>query len=128
MYKRQEVEGEEGFREREKKILKEISRRDNSVISTGGGIVVSIENREIIRSKGKVIYLETPIKLQLERTLNDKKRPLLSQINKEDVLRSLKKIRDPLYRDLADITIKQKGKKHNQIVSEILDKLNKKIR
>ena len=78
-----EVEGEEGFREREKKTLKELSGGNNSVISTGGGAVLRIENRELMKSKGKVIYLETPVELQLERTLNDKSRPLLSKCNKE---------------------------------------------
>ena len=79
-----EVEGEESFREREKKTLKELSEGNNSVISTGGGAVLRMENRELMKSKGKVIYLETPVELQLERTLKDKSRPLLSKGNKEE--------------------------------------------
>ena len=74
-----EVEGEESFREREKKTLKELSEGNNSVISTGGGAVLRMENRELMKSKGKVIYLETPVELQLERTLKDKSRPFLSK-------------------------------------------------
>ena len=119
-----ELEGEEGFREREKKTLKELSGSNNSVISTGGGAVLRIENRELMKSKGKVIYLETPVELQLERTLKDKNRPLLSKGNKEETLRSLKKQRDPLYQEIANITIKQNKKNYYQILKEIIKNLN----
>ena len=77
-----------------------------------------------MNKKGKVIYLEIPIKLQLVRTLNDKKRPLLKKGNKEEILRSLNKKRGPLYKQIADITIQQNEKKHDQVVLEIIDKLN----
>ena len=119
-----ELEGEEGFREREKKTLKELSGGNDSVISTGGGAVLRIENRELMKSKGKVIYLETPVELQLERTLKDKIRPLLSKGNKEETLRSLKKQRDPLYQEIANITIKQNKKNYYQIIKEIIKNLN----
>tara|TARA_B100000953_G_scaffold132654_1_gene109566 strand:+ start:458 stop:964 length:507 start_codon:yes stop_codon:yes gene_type:complete len=119
-----ELEGEEGFREREKKTLKELSGGNDSVISTGGGAVLRIENRELMKSKGKVIYLETPVELQLERTLKDKIRPLLSKGNKEETLRSLKKQRDPLYQEIANITIKQNNKNYYQILKEIIKNLN----
>ena len=118
-----EVEGEEGFREREKKTLKEFSKGNNSVISTGGGAVLRIENRKLMKSKGKVIYLETPVELQLERTLKDKSRPLLSKGNKEETLRSLKKQRDPLYKEIANITIEQNKKNNYKILKEIIKKL-----
>ena len=74
-------------------------------------------------SKGKVIYLETSIQVQLERTLKDKSRPLLKEGKKKETLISLKKKREHLYKEIADITIKQEGKGHNKIVQEIIDKL-----
>ena len=74
-----EVEGEEGFRERERKALQKSAEKYNVVISTGGGIVTIEENRHLMTAKGKVVYLKTPIEIQLKRTENDKKRPLLSQ-------------------------------------------------
>ena len=119
-----EVEGEESFREREKKTLKELSEGNNSVISTGGGAVLRMENRELMKSKGKVIYLETPVELQLERTLKDKSRPLLSKGNKEETLRSLKKQRDTLYKEIANISINQNQKNNYQILKEIIKNLN----
>ena len=74
-------------------------------------------------SRGKIVYLEISIEKQLERTLKDKSRPLLRKGNKEETLRSIKKTRDPLYEEIADITIKQEEKSHSKIVLEIVNKL-----
>lgn len=120
-----EVEGEEGFRERERKALQKSAEKDNVVISTGGGIVTIEENRDLMIAKGKVVYLKTPIEIQLKRTENDKKRPLLSQGNREQTLRVLKKERDPQYKEIADITINHDQQKNrNAVIDEIIDKLS----
>ena len=120
-----EVEGEEGFRERERKALQKSAEKDNVVISTGGGIVTIEENRDLMIAKGKVVYLKTPIEIQLKRTENDKKRPLLSQGSREQTLRTLKKERDPQYEEIADITINQDQQKNrNAVIDEIIDKLS----
>ena len=120
-----EVEGEEGFRERERKALQKSAEKDNVVISTGGGIVTIEENRELMIAKGKVVYLQTPIEIQLKRTENDKKRPLLSQGNREQALRVLKEERDPHYKEIADITINHNQQKNrNAVIDEIIDKLS----
>ena len=76
-------------------------------------------------AKGKVVYLKTPIEIQLNRTENDKKRPLLSQGSREQTLRVLKKERDPQYEEIADITINQNQQKNrNVVIDEIIDKLS----
>jgi shikimate kinase len=76
-------------------------------------------------AKGKVVYLKTPIEIQLNRTENDKKRPLLSQGSREQTLRTLKKERDPQYEEIADITINQDQQKNrNAVIDEIIDKLS----
>jgi len=76
-------------------------------------------------AKGKVVYLKTPIEIQLNRTENDKKRPLLSQGSREQTLRVLKKERDPQYEEIADITINQDQQKNrNAVIDEIIDKLS----
>ena len=124
-----EVEGEDGFRERESKALQKSVEKDNVVISTGGGVVTIEENRDLMIAKGKVVYLKTPIEIQLSRTENDKKRPLLSQGSREQTLRVLKKERDPQYEEIADITINQDPQKNrNAVIDEIIDKLSKLIR
>lgn len=120
-----EVEGEDGFRERESKALQKSVEKDNVVISTGGGIVTIEENRDLMIAKGKVVYLKTPIEIQLKRTENDKKRPLLSQGNREQTLRVLKEERDPQYKEIADITINHDQQKNrNAVIDEIIDKLS----
>ena len=120
-----EIEGEEGFRERERKALQKSAERDNVVISTGGGIVSIEENRDLMIAKGKVVYLKTPIEILLKRTENDKKRPLLSQGNREQTLRVLKEQRDPQYKEIADITINHDQQKNrNAVIDEIIDKLS----
>ena len=120
-----EVEGEKGFRERERKALEESIKEDDVVISTGGGIVTLKKNRDLIATKGKVVYLKTPLKLQLKRTEKDKKRPLLAKGNKRKILEALKKERDPKYKEIADITIDQDGQKNRtSLINEIIDKLS----
>mgnify|MGYP001171634703 FL=1 len=122
-----EVEGEEGFREREKKALKRSVKKDNVVISTGGGIVTKKENRDLMITKGEVVYLKTPMKILLERTEKDKKRPLLAQGNREEVLKILKEERDPQYEEVANIIVDQSElKNRNTVIDEIIDKLSNK--
>ena len=119
-----DVEGEKKFRERESKELIKCLNADNFVVATGGGVILNEENRNNLK-KGTVIYLEASIQTQLERTLNDKKRPLLTESdNKEQTLIELKKIRDPLFKKCANITIKEGKNGHNEVVDEIVNKLN----
>ena len=100
-----DVEGEEKFREREYEAFSNLSSKKNCVISTGGGIVLREENRELL-CNGTVIYLEISIQTQLERTINDQDRPLLYGVDKEMTLRKIAEIRNPIYETCSDITIK----------------------
>tara|TARA_B100000405_G_scaffold293558_1_gene245934 strand:+ start:272 stop:772 length:501 start_codon:yes stop_codon:yes gene_type:complete len=119
-----DVEGEAKFREREYQVLNKIIHENKYVISTGGGIILKAENTELLK-KGTVIYLETSIQSQLERTMNDKNRPLLQNtLDKESTLRDLAKKRNPIYENLADITINE-TEDSNQTVNFILEKLNR---
>ena len=119
-----DVEGEKKFRERESKELINSLEANNCVIATGGGVILVEKNRSLLK-KGTVIYLETSIQTQLERTLNDNKRPLLQKSdNAEQTLRELKQIRDPIYKECANITIKEGKNSHNEVVDQIVDKLN----
>jgi shikimate kinase len=75
-------------------------------------------------AKGKVVYLKTPLEIQLKRTEKDKKRPLLAKGSKKQILETLKKERDPKYEEIADITIDQDGQKNRTtIINEIIDRL-----
>ncbi len=117
-----DVEGEQKFRDREFEVLTSLIKKENCVISTGGGIVLRQENREIIK-KGTGIYLETSIQSQLERTINDKHRPLLQRAqNKEETLREIAKLRNPLYLKCSDIVIKETNNP-NETVDLILQEI-----
>ena len=95
------------FRDREFEVLSNLKTEDNCVISTGGGIVLRKENRKLLK-KGTVIYLETSIQSQLERTMNDRDRPLLQGVkNKEETLRGIATLRNPLYLKCSDIVISE---------------------
>ena len=115
-----EKEGEEGFRDRESAVLKESSELESFIISTGGGAILRNENRELMRSRGKVIYLETPIEIQLSRTLNDKTRPLIENADKEEVFSALSKERTPIYEELSDIKLPFKDRSKDELLNTVL--------
>lgn len=96
-----EKEGEQGFRSRESLVIDDLTSKNNLVIATGGGAVTQSINREYLKNRGIVIYLYTPVEIQLQRTYRDKNRPLLQVENPEQKLRDLLSIRDPLYREVA---------------------------
>ncbi|WP_173912155.1 shikimate kinase AroK [Acinetobacter sp. Marseille-Q1618] len=100
-----EKEGEQGFRTRESVVINELTTKKNLVLATGGGAVTQAVNREYLKQRGIVIYLYTPVELQLQRTYRDKNRPLLQVENPEQKLRDLLNIRDPLYREVAHYII-----------------------
>ena len=119
-----DVEGEERFRDREYEAFSNINTNEDCVISTGGGIILKDLNRELIK-KGTCIYLETSIQSQLERTMNDKERPLLDGIdNKERTLREIAQLRNPIYERCSDIIIKETNNP-NETVDSIVINLEK---
>ncbi|MCI5105429.1 MAG: shikimate kinase AroK [Pseudomonadales bacterium] len=100
-----DVEGEDGFRIREARMIDQLSRRKRIVLATGGGAVLAEKNRKRLAKRGVVVYLRASIRQQVERTSRDKNRPLLQTPDPEKKIRELMKIRDPLYREVADIIV-----------------------
>ena len=96
-----DVEGEAGFRRRESELLREVSAGKDVVLSTGGGVVLSEENRALLRATGFVVFLNASVEQLYQRTLKDKKRPLLQVPDRRQVIERLKRDRDPLYRGVA---------------------------
>ena len=119
-----DLEGEEGFRKRESKVLKELCNKSNIVLATGGGAVLWRENRSTIKKTGSVIYLSSSVDQILRRTAKSKTRPLLeNSTNRRQTISNIIDSRDPLYREVATIIISTNGKKLNQIINEILTHL-----
>ena len=100
-----DIEGEDGFRKREKAIIEELTQNQGIVLATGGGAVVEDDNRKFLAGRGIVVYLETSIDQQIERTRRDKRRPLLQGEDPAQTLVDLHKRRDELYREIADFTV-----------------------
>jgi shikimate kinase len=100
-----EYEGEAGFRKREAEVLAELVEMEGTVLATGGGSILLPENREILRQHGFVVYLHCPVDKQLERTHKDSNRPLLNTDNPRQRLQDLFKVREPIYRSLADFIV-----------------------
>ena len=99
-----DVEGEEGFRLREQKIIDELTQKTNIVLATGGGVVITPENRNFLAGRGVVIYLKTSLQQQFERTKRDTRRPLLQTDDLEARLELLRTQRDFHYEDMADMS------------------------
>ncbi len=100
-----DVEGEAGFRQREQQVIVDLCTRRGIVMATGGGTVKHEVNRKQLSANGFVVYLHAPVRIQLERTAKDKRRPLLQRPDRERVLTTLLKERDPLYRAIADLIL-----------------------
>lgn len=119
-----DVEGEAGFREREQAMIGELCTNDGIVLATGGGAVLRLENRTALRSGGRVVYLHASVAQQLERTSRDRNRPLLRAADPGQVLSELMVIRDPLYREVADLVVETDERPPRMVVEEILDRLH----
>lgn len=124
-----DVEGESGFRYREQKIINELTQKQDIVLATGGGSVLSDVTRNYLATRGLVVYLETTINKQLIRTKRDRKRPLLavtslssvSETGKNrEILEMLAKERNPLYEEISDMRISTDSQNIKIVVNRII--------
>jgi shikimate kinase len=104
-----DIEGEQGFRDREVRMIDELTNKKEIVLATGGGAVLDSKNRTCLAARGYVIYLQVEPYQLLERTAQDKNRPLLQTDNPLAVLETLCEQRDPLYRETADWVLNTTG-------------------
>ena len=119
-----EIEGEEGFREREYLALNEALAVEKVIISTGGGVVVKDINRSLIqKSEAMVVYLKANLDILVGRLKNDKTRPMLDKDNKLLSLQKLLSEREPFYENLADFIIDTSYLKTNDVLKTITEKM-----
>lgn len=118
-----EMEGEEGFRAREQKIIDELTGLKDIVLATGGGVVLAEENRRVLRSRGHVVYLSASVEQLLRRTSKDKSRPLLQTDNPKQRIREILAQREALYRDVADIELRTGEQSIQHVVSGLIKQL-----
>ena len=100
-----EIEGEEGFRKREARVIGELAQKSGQVVATGGGAVLRPENRRAMRASGLVFFLNVPPRVLWERTRHDRNRPLLQVPDPLGRLQQLSAEREPYYREIADLVV-----------------------
>ncbi len=118
-----EIEGEQGFRDREEQVIKELCEMDNIVLATGGGSILRKTNRNNMKNYGHVVYLCTTAELLYSRIRYDKSRPLMQTKSPLDTLKKLLKDREPFYLDVADTVITTGKQKATLIVKRVLEAL-----
>jgi shikimate kinase len=116
-----EKEGEAGFRKREAAVIAELVQRDGIVLSTGGGAVMNAESRALLGAHGCVVYLHASVDHQLARTERTDNRPLLQVGDRRETLQRLFTLRDPLYREIADLIVNTDGRNARALAREIED-------
>ena len=115
-----DIEGEEGFRARESKILENLCQMSNIILATGGGIVILPKNRKILKNAGLVVYLSSSVDQLLRRTAKSKTRPLLENSNdRRKTIAELLESRDLYYREVASLVIDTTGKKLHEVINII---------
>jgi len=118
-----ELEGEQGFRHRERQMIDALTWHNGIVLATGGGAVLLPENRALLRNRGIVIYLRaTPHELWL-RLRHDRTRPLLQTAHPQGRLSALHAQRDPLYREVADFVIDTGRANFSRLVHLVINQL-----
>jgi len=123
-----DVEGEQGFRDRESNALNELLSENNRVIATGGGSVLRRENQQLLKQKGYIVFLDTSINQQMQRLRRDKKRPLLQTENPRERLELLLAERRPIYLDLADLAVKTDKRMARRLAADIINQLPENIK
>jgi len=120
-----ELEGEDGFRAREEKVIEELTENTGIVLATGGGSILSKESRNRLSARGVVVYLQTTIDKQLARTQRDKRSPLIADAeNPREVLENLAEIRNPLYEEIADVIVRTDEQNAKTVIDQIIEHIN----
>lgn len=122
-----EIEGEQGFRDRETQVLRELCLMEDIVLATGGGAVIRDENRKNMKKFGQVVYLATTAELLFSRIRHDKSRPLMQTADPLDTLKILLQKREPYYKDVSDLVITTGKQKATVIVKRVEMALKQKM-
>ncbi|GAA0231298.1 shikimate kinase [Castellaniella daejeonensis] len=119
-----DIEGEAGFRRRETATLDEYTRRPGLVLATGGGAVLSGENRRMLDERGCVVYLRAGVDELYRRVARDRNRPLLRTADPRQRIADLLAQREPLYESVADVTLDTGDQPVAQVLRALLPLLD----
>jgi shikimate kinase len=115
-----EFEGEEGFRNREQKMIQQLTALSGIVLATGGGAVLRTENRQCLQENGFVVYLYCSVDKILERTKRDTQRPLLKSDDPRARVEQLYAERESLYKSCANFEVNTGDLQSKSVVKAIL--------
>ncbi len=115
--------GEDYFRKVESDTIRTLSEMKDTVISTGGGVVLNTENMTSLKQHSKVFYLDTPLDILIGRAKSNKTRPPLTNLNIIEETMLIYNQRDILYRSYSDVII-DCSKSKSEIIQEIIRYLN----
>lgn len=118
-----ELEGEDGFRRREAALLDDLTRQGDIVLATGGGAVMLAENRERLHRRGFVVFLRAGAAELWQRLKRDRVRPLLRTENPRQRIADLLELREPLYREVAHLTVTSGRLPVDALVADIIERL-----
>ncbi len=116
-------EGEAGFRQREGEALADVLARETCVLATGGGAVLDADNRALMRQRGFVVHLQIDVEEQLARLASDSSRPLLTGVDRTEVLTRLDAARAPLYAEVAELTFSPTGMDKHEAEERLAERL-----
>ena len=117
-------EGEQGFRKKEIDFLTEVNEIEDAVVSTGGGIIESSANRDILNKEEYVVFLNASVESQFQATKDKPKTPLLNTENPRQVLESLYEHRLELYKSVSNLELSPDLLSNEDIVKKIINFLN----
>ena len=117
--------GEKKFREAETEALRRIRTEEQTIIITGGGVVLRRENVEILRSQAVIVWLDGEEEMLFTRAVREQNRPLLKTKNPRKTFSRILCLRRPLYAGIADIRIDTSGLTDEEAGVAILTKLSR---
>jgi shikimate kinase len=117
--------GEETFREAETEALRRMRADEQTIIITGGGIVLRKENVEILRSQAVIVWLDADEETLFARASRKANRPLLHAKNPRKTFSQILGARRPLYARIADIRIDTSVLTDEEVAVAILAKLRR---
>jgi len=117
--------GEEKFRDAEAEALRRIGIEEQTIIVTGGGIVLRNENVELLKRLGVIMWLDTDEETLFARASRKRNRPLLHGENSRKTFSQILAARRPLYANIADIRIETSVLTNEEVAVAILTKLRR---
>lgn len=115
-------DGEDYFREGERRVIARLLENGCQVLATGGGAYMNQETRDSIKLHAVSIWLKADLDILLKRVTKRNDRPLLRNEDPADVLKRLIEVRYPVYAQ-ADVTVESRDVQHGQMVNDVIQAL-----